>query len=106
MVSGRVLGVIGCLLCAAAPCWAQSAALTEPIAAGDCFQVQIDMKLTGEHEDERSVSSGGRASESSRAAYVASAPKTNAMLSDSLMLMLSRECSRRTRSSSWTLILV
>ncbi len=48
MVLGRVLGVVGSLLALAAPCWAQSAVLTEPIAAGDCFQVQIDMKLTGE----------------------------------------------------------
>lgn len=48
MQSGQVLKVIGCLLVAAAPCWAQSASLTEPIAAGDCFAVQIDMKLSGQ----------------------------------------------------------
>jgi len=48
MVSGRVLGVIGCLLTAAGACWAQSATLTEPIAAGDCFHVQMEMKLTGQ----------------------------------------------------------
>ncbi len=48
MLSGRVLGVIGCLLTTATLCLAQSATLTEPIAAGDCFHVQIDMKLTGD----------------------------------------------------------
>ncbi len=48
MGSGRVLGLIGCLLSVAAPCWAQSVALTEPIAVGDCFAVQIRMHLSGE----------------------------------------------------------
>jgi len=48
MVSWRVLGTIGCLLLAAGHGWAQSATLAEPIAAGDCFEIKLNMKLTGE----------------------------------------------------------
>lgn len=48
MVPWRVLGTIGCLLVSSAPGWAQSVNLKETLNAGDCFHVQLDMKLTGE----------------------------------------------------------
>jgi hypothetical protein len=48
MLSRRVLGAIGCLLATVGHCWAQSATLVEPVVAGECYQIKLDMKLTGE----------------------------------------------------------
>jgi hypothetical protein len=48
MNAWRVLGAVGCLLATWAPGWGQTWELTEPVQAGDCFQVQVTMKLKGE----------------------------------------------------------
>jgi len=48
MGSWRVLGAIGCLLVAGTYSWGQSAPLSETVQPGDCFEVQLSMKLTGE----------------------------------------------------------
>lgn len=47
MGAGRVLGAGICLLVAASAGWAQSGPLAETVRPGDCFQLQLDMKLTG-----------------------------------------------------------
>src|SRR5271165_5549202 len=47
MRSWRILGTIGCLLVTAAHGWTQSATLAEKVAVGDCFENNLEMKLTG-----------------------------------------------------------
>jgi hypothetical protein len=47
MSAWRVLGTMGLLL-ATTPSWAQTCTLSETPKAGDCFKIQLDMKLSGE----------------------------------------------------------
>jgi hypothetical protein len=56
MSAWRVLGTMGLLLAAAPAAWAQSCTLRETPQPGDCFQIQLDMKLSGEmriHKDDK-----------------------------------------------------
>jgi hypothetical protein len=58
MFASRVLGTIGLLLAAVPAGWGQTCSLQEPIQAGDCFHIQIDMKLSGEmriRKDDKTV---------------------------------------------------
>jgi len=48
MNAWRVLGAVGYLLATWAPGWGQTWELAEPVQAGDCFLVQLEMKLKGE----------------------------------------------------------
>jgi len=48
MGAWRVLGTIGLLLAAASFGWAQNCTLVETNQPGECFKIQIDMKLSGE----------------------------------------------------------
>jgi hypothetical protein len=48
MAAGRVLGVVGLLLAVTPAGWGQTCTLTENVQAGDCFSIQLDMKLAGE----------------------------------------------------------
>ncbi|HZV04581.1 MAG TPA: hypothetical protein VE999_05785 [Gemmataceae bacterium] len=48
MGAWRVLGTIGLLLAATRGGWAQTYLLAEKPKAGECFKIQLDMKLTGE----------------------------------------------------------
>lgn len=48
MPAWRLLGGLVGLLILVPASWAQSYPLAEAVQAGDCFQVQLDMKLTGE----------------------------------------------------------
>ncbi len=44
----RVVGAVALAVAAAPAGWAQTCNLAEPVQAGDCFRIQLDMKLTGE----------------------------------------------------------
>jgi hypothetical protein len=48
MSAWRVLGTMGLLLVATPAGWTQSCTLRETPQPGDCFQIQLDMKLSGE----------------------------------------------------------
>jgi hypothetical protein len=48
MAAWRFLGTIGLLLAITSAGWSQSCALTETPQAGECFKIQLDMKLAGE----------------------------------------------------------
>jgi hypothetical protein len=48
MFAWRTLGAVGLLLAAAVAGRAQTYILAEPVKAGDCFRVQLEMKLAGE----------------------------------------------------------
>ncbi len=48
MGAGRVLGVVGLLLALTPAGWGQTCTLAETVQAGDCYKIQIDMKLSGE----------------------------------------------------------
>ena len=48
MGAWRVLGTIGLLLAATRGGWAQTYMLAEKPQAGECFKIQLDMKLSGE----------------------------------------------------------
>jgi hypothetical protein len=48
MGAWRVLGIMGLLLTATPFGWAQSCTLLESHQPGECFQIQLDMKLSGE----------------------------------------------------------
>jgi hypothetical protein len=54
MAAWRIVGVSFLILAAVRPAIAQSYSLAETAQAGDCFRIQLDMKLTGEmhvHKD-------------------------------------------------------
>lgn len=48
MSAWRVLGTMGLLLAATPSSWAQKCTLRETPQAGECFKIQLDMKLSGE----------------------------------------------------------
>lgn len=48
MSAWRVLGTMGFLLATTPASWAQTCTLAETPQAGECFQIQLDMKLSGE----------------------------------------------------------
>lgn len=48
MASWRTLGILVATLAAATPGWAQTYELSETPQAGECFEVHLNMKLTGE----------------------------------------------------------
>lgn len=48
MKAWRVLGTMGLLLAATPAGWAQTCTLTETPQSGECFKIQLDMKLSGE----------------------------------------------------------
>jgi hypothetical protein len=48
MFAWRLVGAVGLLLAAATAGRAQTVTLAEPVKAGDCFRVQIEMRLAGE----------------------------------------------------------
>ena len=56
MSAWRVLGIIGLLLAATRGGWAQTYMLAEKPQAGECFKIQLNMKLSGEmriHKDDK-----------------------------------------------------
>lgn len=58
MDAGRFLATMGLLLAATPTGWAQTCTLAEKMQAGDCFKIQIDMKLSGEmriRKDDKTV---------------------------------------------------
>jgi hypothetical protein len=58
MAAWRVLGTITLLLTAMPVSWAQTCNLTETPQVGDCFKIQLDMKLSGEmrvRKDDKTV---------------------------------------------------
>src|SRR6516164_1095076 len=48
MFAWQVVAGVGLLLAVATAGQAQSVTLAEPVKAGDCFRLQLDMKLAGE----------------------------------------------------------
>jgi hypothetical protein len=48
MLDRRFLGSLSCLLLLAPAGWAQPLAVSETLQPGDCFQVQLEMKLSGQ----------------------------------------------------------
>ncbi|HTU21306.1 MAG TPA: hypothetical protein VMG10_24850, partial [Gemmataceae bacterium] len=58
MSAWRVLGTMGLLLAAAPAGWTQTCPLTETPQAGECFKIQLNMKLSGEmrvRKDDKTV---------------------------------------------------
>ena len=58
MSAWRVLGTMGLLLAATPVSWAQTCTLKETPQAGECFKIQLDMKLSGEmrvRKDDKTV---------------------------------------------------
>jgi hypothetical protein len=58
MCAWRVLGALGLLLAAVPSGRAQTCTLSENVQAGDCFKVQLEMKLSGEerlHKEDKTV---------------------------------------------------
>ncbi len=59
MSAWRVVGMMGLLLAATPAGWAQTCTLRETPQPGECFKIQLDMKLSGEmrvHKDDKIVS--------------------------------------------------
>jgi hypothetical protein len=48
MCAWRVWGTVGLLLALTPAGWGQTCTLAETVQAGDCFEIQLDMKLSGE----------------------------------------------------------
>jgi len=58
MGAGRILATMGLLLAVTPASWGQTCTLAEKVQAGDCFKIQIDMKLSGEmriRKDDKTV---------------------------------------------------
>lgn len=58
MSAWRVVGTIGLLVAATPLSWAQNCTLSETPKAGDCFKIQLEMKLSGEmriRKDDKTV---------------------------------------------------
>jgi hypothetical protein len=58
MGAGRILAMMAVLLAVTPAGWGQTCTLAEDVKAGDCFKVQLDMKLSGEmriRKDDKTV---------------------------------------------------